>query len=519
VSAALGVSRCAAAVVLALAVACASSSAEKTRTATAPPLLAAGGGPAMVGLPAPTHPTVALRLELQAGSVDDPPGKEGLTALTAAVLAEGGTERLSSSELVRALYPLAAELSAQTGKETTVFVGRCPKEQLERFLPILEDVVARPRFDAREFERLKSRAVDFIEKTLRTENDEELGKETLAHMLYGSHPYGHPTRGTVQGLRSISLDDVRAHWKRVVAKARLVVGAAGAYDGDLPARVARDLASLPEGAPQTPVPAPRTDAPRFLLVEKASTPTAISMGFTWDVKRGDPDFPALVLAVSALGEHRQGAAFRLFKQLREVRGLNYGDYAYPEHFEQARGSALPQVNRPRTHQEFTIWIRPVEPQHRLFAIRAALYEVDRWVRDGLAPDELDRVRKFLEGYTLTFDQTDSRRLGYALDDRFYGLSKPWLDTLRERLRTLTVDEVNAAVKRHVDPSRLRIAVATHGAAELASEIRSGAPSPITYAVPKPKEVLEADKAIERFPLGIRGAEDVKVVKVEELFER
>ena len=89
------------------------------------------------------------------------------------------------------------------------------------------------------------------------------------------------------------------------------------------------------------LPPPVTRAPRFLLVEKPSAPTAISMGMTWDVRRGDPDFPALVVAVSALGEHRQGSAFRLFKELREVRGLNYGAYAYPEHFVQAPGSALP----------------------------------------------------------------------------------------------------------------------------------------------------------------------------------
>jgi zinc protease len=508
-----------AAAAAALALACAGPGGSAPRTAAAPPLRAGVSAGSRVALPAPTHPTVAMRVLFLAGSADDPPGKEGLTALTAAVMAEGGTARLTAAELQRALYPLAAELDAVTAKETTVFAGRCPKEDLERFLPILEDVVRQPRFDPAEIERLKRRAIDAVAKRLRTESDEELGKEALSLMLYGGHPYGHFTGGTVQGLESITADDVRAHWKRVFTQARMSLGAAGAYEGDLPARLARDLAGLPAGAPRPALPPPTTRAPRFLLVEKPSAPTAISMGLTWDVRRGDPDFPALVAAVSALGEHRQGAAFRLFKELREVRGLNYGDYAYPEHFVQARGSALPAVNHPRTYQEFTVWIRPVEPQHRLFALRAALYEVERWVKEGLSQEELDRVKRFLAGYTLTFDQADTRRLGYALDDRFYGLDKPWLATLRSRLATLTLDEVNAALKRHLDPARLRVAVATHGAAELAAEIRSGAPSPISYPVPKQREVLAADQVIERFPLGVAGAEDVKVVKVEELFER
>jgi zinc protease len=503
----------------AIALACGhSGSSGELRTASSPPLVL-GPGHSTVALPAPSHPTVALRLVFRAGSVDDPPGKEGLTALTAAVMEEGGTEKLASSELVRALYPLAAELSVKVDKEMTAFAGRCPRASLERFLPLMEDVVLRPRFDPRDFERLRSRAVDAIEKALRTENDEALGKEALSLELYRGHPYGHFSGGTVEALRRITLDDVKAQWRNVFTRARVVVGAAGGYEGDLAARIARDLAALPGGAPQAPVPPPAAKAPRFLLVEKGSTPTAISMGFTWDVKRGDPDFPALVVAVSALGEHRQGAAFRLFKQLREVRGLNYGDYAYPEHFEQAAGSALPQVNRARSRQEFTVWVRPVEPQHRLFAVRAALREVELWVKDGLTAVELDRVRRFLLGYTLTFAQTDSRRLGYAIDDRFYGLDQGWLEMLRARLPSLTLEEVNAAVRRHVDPARLRIVVATHGAAELATEIRSGTPSPITYAVPKPKEVLAADEEIARFPLGVKGPEDVRIVKVEELFER
>ena len=509
----------------AVACACASSrgpGAREIRGQAGPPLVATQApapAPVRIGLPAPAHPTVTVRFLFLAGGVDDPAGKEGLTALTAAVMAEGGTEKLSASELERALYPMAAELEVVADKETIVLAGRCPKDSLARFLPILEDVVLHPRFEPREFERLRSRAVDAIAKGLRTENDEELGKETLSLMLYAGHPYGHLTEGTVQGLKSITLADVKAHWRRVFVAARLTVGAAGGYEGDLPARIARDLASLPAGSARAPLPPPSTKGPRFLLVEKASTPTAISMGFTWDARRGDPEFPALLVAVSALGEHRQGAAFRLFKELREVRGLNYGDYAYPEHFVQAGGNALAAVNHPRSHQEFTVWIRPVEPQRRLFAIRAALYEIDRWARLGLTQDEFDRVKQFLSGYTLTFDQTDARRLGYALDDRFYGLADPWLETLRARLPSLTLAEVNDALRRHVDPGRLRIAVATHGAEELAAEIRSEVASPITYAVPKPEEVLEVDEFIARFPLGVSGPEDVKVVKVQDLFER
>ncbi|HTP24339.1 MAG TPA: insulinase family protein, partial [Anaeromyxobacteraceae bacterium] len=215
---------------LAFALACASGGQgprqQKARPAGSP------SRPQLVSFSAPSHATVAVRLFFRSGSADDPPGMEGLTKLTADLMAEGGTERLSASELARALYPMAAELEVVVDKETTVFAGRCPREAVSRFVPVLEDVVQHPRLDEHEFERVKSRAVDAIEKGLRSESDEVLGQQTLSLMLYGGHPYGHFTGGTVQGLKRISLADVRAHLRRVFVASRLTVGAAGGYEGD-----------------------------------------------------------------------------------------------------------------------------------------------------------------------------------------------------------------------------------------------------------------------------------------------
>ncbi len=505
-------------VVLALPLACATAMREGTTVTTSSQGGRGGASAPIVALPMPTTPTVAFRIEFLTGAADDPRGKEGLTALTAQLMVEGGTATLTASEVASALFPIAAVLAVTVDEETTTFVGRCPKQDVERFLPILEDAIRRPRFDPGELDRLRSRALDHVEKTLRSENDEALGMAALALSLYGEHPYAHPTAGTAQGLRGITLEDVKAHWARVFVTSRLVVGVAGAYEASLPARIARDLASLPPGTPRGPLAAPVTSAPRFLLVEKGTSPTAISMGFTWEVKRGDPDFPALVAGVIALGQHRH-SGYRLYRALREIRGLNYGDYAYAEHFVEEPGGTMPAPGHPRSHQEFTVWIRPVEPAHRVFAIRAALYEVDRWARDGITASELETVRQFLHGWTRMLEQTPTRKLGDALDDRFYGLDRPWLELLEARIGSLTVAEVNAAIRRHVDPARLRVAVATHGADALAKELRAGSPSPITYSVPKPKEVLETDRVIERFPLGIHGDGDVRVVRAEELFER
>jgi hypothetical protein len=97
-----------------------------------------------------------------------------------------------------------------------------------------------------------------------------------------------------------------------------------------------------------------------LLVEKNTRSVAYSLGFPMDVKRGDPDYPALLLMQSYFGPHRMSGG-RLFQRIREIRGINYGDYAYIEYFPRGMFLMDPSPNLARRGQIFQIWIRPVEP--------------------------------------------------------------------------------------------------------------------------------------------------------------
>jgi zinc protease len=468
-------------------------------------------------LSSPQKPIVSFRLLFLAGSIDDPKGKEGLTALTAQVMAKGGTRSLTSAQLLERLFPMAAELDVVAEKEVTTFVGRVHKDHLAAYLPLLIDVVRAPRWDPRELERLRADAINDIEKRLRTSDDENLGKEALQWLLYEGHPYQHFVGGTVQGLRAITLDDLKAHAARVFTRARLVVGLAGGADAGTEQKLREALSALPPGLPgRVPLPRPTPPRTRVLIVEKEALSTAISLGHPYELGRASRDFAAAFVGNSAFGEHRQLGG-RLFEELRGKRGLNYGDYSYLEHFVQDGWGTYPLPNVARRQQYYSIWVRPVEHANRVFALRAALYQLDRLLREGLSPEEVDKSKGFLEGYTRMWEQTDTRRLGFALDDQFYG-TPPFLATLRKGLAGLTAERVNAALRKLIDPARLRIVFVTTGGQALRDELLTGKPSPIRYATPKPKAVLEEDRKIEAFPLGLK-PDQVRVVKVGELFER
>ena len=112
------------------------------------------------------------------------------------------------------------------------------------------------------------------------------------------------------------------------------------------------------------------------IIEKDTRASSISIGTPIAITRGDPDFIALWLA-----EHRSSVS-HLYQRIREIRGLNYGDYAYIEAFPGGMFSFFPDANRARRRQLFEIWIRPVLPDHAHMALRIAIHELRRGAVPG-----------------------------------------------------------------------------------------------------------------------------------------
>ncbi|MCI0659297.1 MAG: insulinase family protein, partial [Acidobacteria bacterium] len=306
----------------------------------------------MTLLPSQNSPIVYFRIMFRVGSQDDPARKEGLTALTAAILAQGGTRSLTYSEVLEILYPMAARIDFQADKEVIVVMGQCHRDHLDRYYPILRDAVLKPRFDPADFTRLRDEAINYLVNGLRGNDDENLGKWTLQLALYPNHPYGHVDVGTVQGLKTMTLADVQSHYGKRFTRNAVDVGLAGGYPVDLVERVRQDFTtSLPERkAEPIPLPPPRMpDGIEVVAVSKPCIATAISAGFPTAVTRREDDWYALLVANSYLGEHRTFNGV-LMNELRGKRGLNYGDYSYIENFVQDGGTTFPVSNIPRRQQ-------------------------------------------------------------------------------------------------------------------------------------------------------------------------
>lgn len=464
-------------------------------------------------------PSVTIRVVFDAGSAEDPAGREGLTALTADVMVDGGAGELSFTEVTERLYPMAASMGAITTRDQTAFVARVHRDHLDALYTLFRDALVSPRMEAADFERVKSAQQSRLTLELRGNDDEELGKETLQAMLYEGHRYGHPAAGTERGLEAITLEDAQAHRRRVFCTGRASIGVSGGYPEGFAQRIRDDLSALRFeqclGRLNVPPIAGR-DQPRVWLVDKPEAQAvAISMGFPIDVTRDHPDYPALVLAAAYFGQHRQFAG-RLMQRMRGQRGLNYGDYAYAEHFSQDGWTRFPRPNIARRLQYFSVWVRPVRTNQAHFALRMAIRELRDFAENGLQEEELERIRGFASQYYSLYLQTESRRLGFALDDAFYGVETAWLERLRAAWSELTLEQINAAIARHITPGHLEVAIVTPNASDFADTVASEAASPIEYPTEAPADVLAEDTHIVGYEIGIP-RERMTIIPLAEIF--
>ena len=359
----------------------------------------AHAGPAnVVLLPVAGDPAVSYRIMFYAGSQYDPPGKEGLAALTARMIAEGSTKRHHYEEILDLLFPMAGGYEASCSVETVTISGRIHKDNVAAFQPLFMQAILEPAFRSEDFDRIRSDMISYLENTLRYASDEDLGKAVLYETMFAGTPYGHIPAGRVKSLKSITIDDVRHFYDANYSYHKCVIGLGGGYDAGTLTSLNNGLEKLPHGdAPPHPnIDAKPIEGFHVTIVEKDAPATAISIGAAERAPRRARLVSAgpgqlLVRRASQFGQpfipgHPRGAGAEL-RRLFLHRA-----------FCQRRGVGVSRARRSAAAADF----RDVDPPHAErvahFALRAALRELKHLVDDGLTEEQVKEKRAALSKY-------------------------------------------------------------------------------------------------------------------------
>jgi zinc protease len=472
-----------------------------------------------VARPSESAPLINVAFIVHAGAGFDPEGKKGLATLTAAMLTDAGSEARTIEEINAAMYPIAAGFKAQVDKEMTRLSGQVHKDNLDAWYSLVRGQLLFPAWSAEDFARIKNQLSNTIRTNLVANNDEELAKEFLYTAIYGSeHPYGSLNLGAISDIEAITLEDVKAFYRQYYTIANITVGLAGGYPASFSATISDDLQKLQPGqraALDIPAP-PLADAAHAVVIEKETPGVAVSFGLPIKLRRGDPDWVALWLACSYLGEHRTMNG-QLFQRIRKLRGMNYGTYAYIEYFPRGMFLNKPDTNLGRQQQIFQVWIRPVRSNNDAqFAARVAVHELDRLISEGMSESDFAATRRYLSKYVSLLTDGQSRQLGYALDGQYYETGD-FSEYVRESLSRLTLDDVNRVIRENLSTDSLQFVFVTRDAGDLRDRLAGEQVSPMTYDATLPQEVLDEDTRIADLPLNI-AADKIRIVKADDAFD-
>ena len=405
--------------------------------------------------------TVNGQVVLRMGSLDTLTGQDEAASAAAQMLMRG-SRQLTRQQIADRLDALQSKLSiSAAGDQIVVASFESRREHLPDLLRLLGQLLREPAWSPQEFEQLRSEWLTHIEEGRR--QPDALARNALNRHL---HPYpSQDVRRTktfdesLAAVQSLTLEQVRGHHQRFYGAQSAQVAIVGDFDAAQARQVLTDTLGdwrsatpyvrLPKGP--EPVPATR------MQIETPDKANAVYLaGMTFALKDDDADAPALILASRVFGGG--GLKNRIIDRLRQAEGISY-----------SAGASL-QLNPWDARSSFGLYAI-FAPENRARVESAVSEELQRWVREGVTAQELSEARSGL---------LQAMQIGRTQDG---SLASSWTSLMARgrdmnhvvdqeaRLKNTTLDQVNQAIRRHLDPVRLSQVLA----GDFAKATRAGKP--------------------------------------------
>ena len=365
-----------------------------------------GTGAVLLVLENAATPTVAVRGSLRAGSYFEPRAKPGLARLTAEML-KRGTRRRGKLELAGALEQVGADIEF----DADTFAVQIEARSLSEDFPALASTLAETVFDE-------------------------------------ENPfYAHGGARLVESINSITVEDVRAFYEKFYGGRSLILSVVGGVSADDALRILRGAFEDFGGPENVDVnvrdPEPQEGARRELVVVKDKANVDVLIGSAAPLRRDASDYYAAVLANRALGESTLSS--RLGLQVRDAEGLTYGIGSRFRAPGLAAGPWYIAVS--------------VNPENVERAVESALNVLREYVREGIRAEELEDEKSSATGAFKVALSTNAGIAAALWNAEFYRLGLDYVERYPELVRAVTVEDVNAAIRKYFRPDHLTVVVA------------------------------------------------------------
>jgi predicted Zn-dependent peptidase len=381
---------------------------------------------------------VALGLWVRTGSRDETPAQAGVSHFLEHLLFKG-TERYSAIEISERFDGLGASVNAATGKETTHLHARFLDEHTDEVFELLAEMLLAPTYPEIDSER------DVVLEEIAMYEDEPQDRvhDILAGAVFGEHPLGRRVLGEAEVIASIPTPDIDAYHRQRYTGANVVVGAAGHLEHERIVELSERLVSPSEGASNGSVAATPEDTARLRFYEKDTEQYHICFGAP-GITRDDERRYALAVLDSIFGG---STSSRLFREVREKRGLAYSVGSYNEQYTDSGLVATYVGTREDNVEE---------------ACSIIGAELERLRGEPVSDVELARAKESVKGRLVLSSESTAARMTRIARATLFDLPIDSLDEMLAKVDAVTVDELTPLAAELYDAERLSAAAVGRG---------------------------------------------------------
>lgn len=368
--------------------------------------------------------SLALGFVVGAGSVNDPDDKVGLGHFVESMLLEG-TQTRTSRQISESLDALGVRYGTSLDGETLGLSGVMVGSRLEPAFEILADILLHPSFPEQETEQTRAS----ILQELRNEEDQPMTqvRNVLRRVYYEGHPYSKKPNGEPEVIKRISREELAAFHKEHFYPANAICAIAGDFNWDKFRSLAEQTLGNWSGTGPTLEIPPHQPKPQVYVEAKESQQEHIA-GASPCVPFGHTDYYAAIIAGDVFGG---GMSSRLFDQVREKRGLAY----------QVGASFSPG----RHQGSWRVYVGTT-PEKASQSYNVLLEEMEKMDAHGITEEEFNRFQGMARSHILMSGESTSARLRSLVSSWWYERRLKSLDYVRDRIDSVTMDQVNRTLK-------------------------------------------------------------------------
>ena len=360
-----------------------------------------------------------------------------------------GSKGMSREQVDKRFDDLKTNVGVGGGAQSAYISVTTKREHLGQALALAAEVLRNPTFPDSEFEQLREQGITSLEAS-RREPSRYVGE--AMNKRFNHWPAGHPLAfrtldENLAATRAVKLDDVRAFHRDFYGTAAGEVAVVGDFD---PVQMKQQLQALFAGWKSAkpyariadgyrPVAASRES---FETPDKANAVLVARSDFA--LNSSDPDYPALSIANRVFGGG--GMASRLGDRIRQKEGLSYGV-----------GS---QIGVPDLDDDASLLIQASAAPENMTRLELVMREeLERFVRDGITAAELADAKDGMLTQMANARASDGTVASILRNNLYLGRTMQWTADHEAAIRALTLEQVNAAIKRHIRPDTLSVFVA------------------------------------------------------------